>query len=647
MYLRRLLPLLSLVATALAAANFSYTDLLQHLPECAIGCIISKVPADPVMMADPSLSCRNDTLQASVASCILNRCDFQEQSLVISLNSKLCEGIPPESRATEVAIVGIVCGSIALVAVALRCYSRISIVRRLGNDDWLAVAAGSILIPLVALDVYNGLVNGYGRHFWDIDPSRVAELLKIFWVAEILCILALSLVKASVLVFYLRVFTARWFVVADILTLCAVVLAGLALLTAIVFQCTPISGIWDRTLSSQCINVNTLSYASGAISVALDLIILILPVPAILGLPLGLKKKTSLILMFALGSLACVTSGIRLKYLVDFAISKDPSYLPLTGDNALPAIWSFVEISVALTCACLPAIRALLSRWFPTIFDLASPSSPHPQCAMCPKVKTFDESFTRKPSNRSRPAQKIGPSYNKRAVSILDDDQLIYIPSSEVLPNNLAKRFHSQFRQGRRASGLYSQHFPQAVHNDLRSSRTHSGSSATLPPHLGQLDSAPRSRPGSAEVKIWINPTFDRKGNLVEYGNRRRAPVSQQASLHHISAISIPSSDHSIWVLEGPRISDEYVDTDHAIAVERRVSHGLHMLEEASRRQSHNVQYAEEGVVMRPVGVALPRKKYRSGRTVMRAHTASGSVQSLLSPIFQDPGSSYDELHLF
>ncbi|PBP25242.1 integral membrane protein [Diplocarpon rosae] len=644
MYLRRILPLLSLVATALAAANFSYTDLIQHLPECAIGCIISKVPADPVIMADPSLSCRNDTLQASVASCILNKCDFQEQSLVISLNSKLCEGIPPKSRATEVAIVGIVCGSIALVAVALRCYSRISIVRRLGYDDWLAVAAGSILIPLVALDVYNGLVNGYGRHFWDIDPSRLAELLKIFWVAEILCILALSLVKASVLVFYLRVFTARWFIVADILTLCAVVLAGLALLTAIVFQCTPIStsailvihafsltlgtgGIWNRTLSSQCINVNTLSYASGAISVALDLIILILPIPAILGLPLGLKKKTSLIFMFALGSLACVTSGIRLKYLVDFAISKDPSW-----DNALPAIWSFVEISVALTCACLPAIRALLSCWFPTIFDLASPSSSHPQCAMCPKVKTFDDSFTRQPSTRSRPAQKIGPSYNKRAVSTLDDDQLIYIPSSEVLPNNLARRFHSQFRHGRRASGLYSQHFPQAVHNDIGSLRTRSGSSATLPPHLDQLGSAPPSRPGSAEVKIWINPTFDRKGNLVEYENRRRAPVSQQASLHHISAISIPSSDHSIWVLEGPRISDD---------------HGLHMLEEASRRESHNVQYAEEGVVMRPVGVALPRKKHRSGRTVMRAHAASGSVQSLLSPIFQDPDSSYDELHLF
>ncbi|KAI6715752.1 integral membrane protein [Diplocarpon mali] len=559
---------------------------------------------------------------------------------VISLNSKLCEGIPPDSKAKEVAIVGIVCVSLALVAVALRCYSRLSIVHRLGYDDWLAVAAGSILIPLVVLDVYNGLVNGYGRHFWDIDPSRIIELMKIFWVTEILCILALTLVKASILVFYLRVFTRRWFVIADILILCAVVLAGLALVIAIVFQCTPISGIWDRTLSSQCANVNTLFYASGAISVGLDLIILILPIPAILGLHLGLKKKSSFILM------ACVTSGIRLKYLVDFATSKDPTYLPLTGDNALPAIWSFVEICVALICACLPAIRALLSRWFPKIFDLASPPSTDPQCAVRPNAKTFDDSFTRQASNRCRAPQKIGPSYNKRAVSTLDDDQLIYIPSSEILPSNTAGHFHPQFRHGRRASDRYSQQAPAVTQGDFQFTRTRSGSSATISPHPEHPASAPPSRPGSAEVKIWINPTFDRKGNLVEY-EKPPPTASQEASLHHTSTISMPSSDHSIWLLEGPRLSDEYVDTDRAIAVERRVSQGLHMLEDASRRESHNLQYAEEGVIMRPVGVSLPGRKRRSMRIVMRHHAASGSVQNLLSPIFQDPEIGYDESNMF
>jgi hypothetical protein len=34
-----------------------------------------------------------------------------------------------------------------------------------------------------------------------------------------------------------------------------------------------------------------------------------------------------------------------------------------------PSVWSIVEICVAMICACLPAIRALLSYWFPSFFE--------------------------------------------------------------------------------------------------------------------------------------------------------------------------------------------------------------------------------------------------------------------------------------
>lgn len=63
--------------------------------------------------------------------------------------------MPIDSRAWDVAIVGLICGPIALIAVALRCYSRYSKTRRLGSDDWLAVAAGLVLIPLVVINIYS------------------------------------------------------------------------------------------------------------------------------------------------------------------------------------------------------------------------------------------------------------------------------------------------------------------------------------------------------------------------------------------------------------------------------------------------------------------------------------------------------------
>lgn len=72
---------------------------------------------------------------------------------VAVLNSQLCIGVPVESRAWPLAIVGFVCVPLALIAVALRCYSRSSVARRLSADDWIIVAAAALLLALVVLDV--------------------------------------------------------------------------------------------------------------------------------------------------------------------------------------------------------------------------------------------------------------------------------------------------------------------------------------------------------------------------------------------------------------------------------------------------------------------------------------------------------------
>ncbi|KAG4437280.1 hypothetical protein IFR05_007218, partial [Cadophora sp. M221] len=412
MQIRRAVVLSFLVVTCVEAGGVNLTELMQQIPICAIGCISKGVIDMPPSLTDPNSVCRNDTLEAAAASCVLTRCNYDDQAQVAVVKAKFCKGVPIESRAWDVAIIGLTFGPIALIAVVLRCYSRYSKNRRLGSDDWLAVAAGLTLIPVISLCIYNGMINGYGRHYWDLEPYKIKNLLKIFYVTEVLYITALTLVKASMLIFYLRVFTPCWFVTIDLMTLCAVVLAGLAIMFCLIFQCSPISGVWDRTLNSQCLNINTICYSSAAISVALDLIILILPIPVLIRLKMSMKKKLSLIVMFSLGSLACITSGIRLKYMVAFSTSEDP-----TWDNALPAIWSFIEICVALICACLPAMRALLSGWFPSIFDLTSPTV---DLKELPPSRTLDAASSHHlpplPKERFRQSfiEKVGPSYNKR-----------------------------------------------------------------------------------------------------------------------------------------------------------------------------------------------------------------------------------------
>jgi hypothetical protein len=75
------------------------------------------------------------------------------ESEVGLVNSQLCSGVPMESRTWPVAIVGLVCVPLVLISVALRCYSRYSIARRLSADDWIVLAAAALLVALVALDI--------------------------------------------------------------------------------------------------------------------------------------------------------------------------------------------------------------------------------------------------------------------------------------------------------------------------------------------------------------------------------------------------------------------------------------------------------------------------------------------------------------
>ncbi|KAL2074973.1 hypothetical protein VTL71DRAFT_8753 [Oculimacula yallundae] len=622
----RAILLLCLSAACVEAASLNLTylaDLLDQVPQCGKECIIGLLNDVPVGLPDPNLICRNQTLQATAATCVFAKCDYVNQKQVAIVKRKFCAGMPIESRAWQVTIVGVVLASAAIMAVALRFHSRCSIVHSLGADDWLAFVAVLILIPYTVLNIYNGLVNGYGRHYWDLDPAKVQHILQFFYISELLYITTLTLVKSSMLVFYYRVFTPRWFVVADLMTLCVTIMAGLAIFICLVFQCSPIYGLWNPQLAPQCLNINTLKYASGAISVALDLIIIVLPIPVLINLKMGLKMKLSLFFMFGLGSLACVTAGIRLKYIVASFEYKNPIFHPLTGDNIMPAIWSFVEISVALICSCLPAIRALLSRWFPTVFDLTIQSSPNPEPTELPlstnidKALSYDNHYNPKEKSKSTFIEKVGPSYNKHSRIFSLAPSGGSVRSSAIFPQGLSSEFPGAYQPwGRGDSDTYN---PQRVSFQRASflqQNTHT-----------RLDSPPAE---DSEVKVWINPSFDAYGNPVE---SLRTPLTEDFRN------SASASETSLWALEGPRVSDdlklreaESWDQDHRYAELKREEEQRRVEE---RRISQALCIAGRGVVMKPVGVALPMKPHlRSGRM------PRDEFQRALSPISSEMESN-------
>lgn len=164
----------------------------------------------------------------------------------------------------------------------------------------------------------------------------------------------MPLIKLSILFFYvsqllifgkalaerikLRIFQRRGFRISVWVMIAFVALAGIAFVVTGTVQCIPISmpivdpffsiltdtgRSFDRSISGKCIDLNALAYANAGIGILQDFIILILPFPEVVYLNMRTRKKVLLLLMFSLGTLAVLTSILRLPYLHDFATSTD------------------------------------------------------------------------------------------------------------------------------------------------------------------------------------------------------------------------------------------------------------------------------------------------------------------------------------
>lgn len=178
----------------------------------------------------------------------------------------------------------------------------------------------------------------------------------------------LGLSKISMLFFFLRVFPSPNFRRLAYITIGLLSLSTTALGMAQILQCIPVNKAWYGWQepgflvnggSSSCINLNTLTYASAGASIIFDVVILLLPLPIIIRLDATRRLRAEIAIMLSVGVLVLITSCIRMRYIAVFADSTNP-----TWDATDAILWSGIEISVAVICISLPAIRALFRSFF-------------------------------------------------------------------------------------------------------------------------------------------------------------------------------------------------------------------------------------------------------------------------------------------
>jgi len=256
---------------------------------------------------------------------------------------------------------------LSTLAIFLRFWSRlVTTGLRLGWDDWLAFAAWPFALAQMSV-VLVGARSGYlGKHLFDEGVlQHLTWALKLLVSANALFNTSISLSRLSAMAFYARIFPLRrdsqnasWRI--SFWTVTALCIAWpLAMIPMNLFNCRPIERLWLPLLPGTCMTQFDIYMISGATSVFVDILVLLLPLPKIFALNLEWRKKLYVTFGFVIGySVLFMSVGrmVQTSY-VNKKLNTDPLY-----EIVSMAYWIEAEVGLSILAICLPAIFQLGKR---------------------------------------------------------------------------------------------------------------------------------------------------------------------------------------------------------------------------------------------------------------------------------------------
>lgn len=146
---------------------------------------------------------------------------------------------------------------------------------------------------------------GIGHHIAVVPPANIEPILKALLATYLVYGFALTITKASALLFLHRIFprhtSATWFK-AGLWIAHIINIAWLVAYTLLeIFQCKPISKFWKPMGPGKCLLQSKIYIGAAAPSVAIDLLVLMLPLPLLWGLHTSRARKLGIIIVFILG----------------------------------------------------------------------------------------------------------------------------------------------------------------------------------------------------------------------------------------------------------------------------------------------------------------------------------------------------------
>ncbi|KAK1844648.1 CFEM domain-containing protein [Colletotrichum chrysophilum] len=342
-----------------------FSSLLAGLPSCAAPCAteaLNFTSSCGVAEFNSECLCKDHSFIETYRVCVRAFCDIGPLFEAKNATWTWCDYPYSDQQ-------GSVAGRIIIVGVTavfffLRQIAKAMKLSQWGLDDWTLIL-GYLFTLSFAVSKFYGYELGIGRDVWSLSHDEINRFMRVFFAFEIIYTVSIGTLKASILFFYLRVFN----LVSPTFTIILWCTQGFNILNCIAFtianlnQCKPFWFAWegwDGRHPGYCVNLTAMLVSHGAINIALDVWMLVLPVTQVLWLNLRKRQKLEILCMFGLGIIITIVSIIRLRVLLNFRNFTDPTY-----DAFWLHMWSYVELSVGIIVACLPSVRQLWRELVP------------------------------------------------------------------------------------------------------------------------------------------------------------------------------------------------------------------------------------------------------------------------------------------
>lgn len=282
------------------------------------------------------------------------------------MNSGLAESVQMSGMGVRSLGIFIVFEALAFTMLLLRLSSRWRRLKALGLDDLLVTCAWAVSFTAGAI-VH--VTCRYSLGAAALSRPDLVTIIRSQFIFGMLFYLSLALTQISVALNYKKFggcLGSGHKKACDILV-CIIALGFLVECMAFLLQCLPVAAIWqlEKRPTARCYDVTTFKifviYGPPVFRTLVDLCLIAVPVPIILGLRLRIMQKIGILAVICF---TCVSIMASIQRMILTQPSSDSDGQLLMTRLPSIQILGDVEITVAIICACLVTLRSSIMEWW-------------------------------------------------------------------------------------------------------------------------------------------------------------------------------------------------------------------------------------------------------------------------------------------